>query len=269
MTILDEIFAAKRREVAARRQARPLAQVMAEAAAAPAPLGFAQAVARRDAPALIAEIKRASPSRGVLVNDFDPLRLARLYHANGAAAISVLTDEPYFRGSLDDLRQVRALELGLPLLRKDFIFDPYQVYEARAAGADAVLLIAAYLPPALLAELHALICALGMAALVEIHNRAELEAILPVNPTLIGVNNRDLRDFTVRIETTLELRPHVPPGVCLVAESGIHTPQDVARLAEAGVDAILVGEGLVTAPDVGAQVRLLAGKETATKGRTL
>ena len=264
MSILDEIFAAKRQEVAARRAARPLEQLRAEAEQAPAPLDFIAALRRANAgghPALIAEVKQASPSRGLLARDFDPERLARIYQENGAAAISVLTDEPYFKGSLDYLRQIRALGLGLPLLRKDFICDPYQVYEARAAWADAVLLIAAYLDPQALHELHALINALGMAALVEVHNLAELQSVLPVGPALVGVNNRDLRDFTVRLETTLELRAHVPAPVCLVAESGIHTPADVTRLAQAGVNAILVGEALVTAPDTAQKTRELSSSQ--------
>lgn len=264
MTILDEIFATKREEVAERLVARPLAVVRREAEAARPALDFAgalQGAARR--PALIAEVKCASPSKGLLAKDFDPLRLAETYRQNGASAISVLTDERYFRGHLDYLTRIaeRFAEGGarLPLLRKDFICDPYQVYEARAAGADAVLLIAAYLDAAQLRVLHALIVELGMTALVEVHNQAELDAAAQLPALrLLGVNNRDLRDFTVRLETTLELRPRVPAGVCLVAESGIHTPADVARLRDAGVDAILVGEALVTAPDVAAKVRELS-----------
>ena len=266
MNILDEIFAHKRQEVAERRAARPLAQVRREAETQPPALDFIAALRSRPAsaeslrhPALIAEVKCASPSRGLLAQDFDPLRLASTYQANGAAAISVLTDERYFKGHLDYLRQIAQLTPRLPLLRKDFLCDPYQVYEARAAGADAVLLIAASLDLAALCDLHALTVELGMAALVEVHSRAELELALQAAPALVGVNNRDLRDFTVRLTTSLELRPLVPPGVCLVAESGIHTADDAARLAEAGVDAILVGEALVTAPDVAEKVRSLAG----------
>jgi indole-3-glycerol phosphate synthase len=214
-------------------------------------------------------VKCASPSKGLLVEDFDALRLADTYRHNGAAAISVLTDERYFRGHLNYLAQVAAYfaqsGLRLPLLRKDFICDPYQVYEARAAGADAVLLIAAHLDIQQLRDLHALICALGMAPLVEVHNQAELEAAAQLDLRLLGVNNRDLRDFTVRLETTLELLPLVPAGVCLVAESGIHSPADVVRLRTAGVDAILVGEALVTAPNVAAAVRALAGRNGSSQ----
>ena len=264
MSKLDEIFAHKRTEIASQKAAVPLAEMTALAAAAPSPRDFIAALRQaRPCPALIAEIKRGSPSRGLLVADFDPLRLAAIYAENGAAAISVLTDERFFGGSLDHLRAVaernaRRRAQGLPLLRKDFICDPYQVYQARAAGADAILLIVASLAPALLAELLALTHDLGMVALVETHDEAELEIALASGARLIGINNRNLHDFTVSLETTLRLGRQVPAEVCLVAESGIFTAEDVARLAEVerggggrGVDAILVGEALVTAADVG------------------
>jgi indole-3-glycerol phosphate synthase len=194
----------------------------------------------------------------VICTSFDPLTLARIYQENGASAISVLTDEHYFKGSLDYLRQIADHSLHLPLLRKDFIFNPYQVYEARAAGADAILLIAAYLQPIQLSDLHTLANELGMSALVEIHNKAELDAVMTVcHPSMVGINNRNLHDFSVTLETTLHLRPYVPVGICLVAESGIHTRADVDRLGQAGIDAVLVGEALVAAPDVAAQVRSL------------
>lgn len=260
MNILDEIFAYKQVEVAQAKRARPLGQVRREAEAAAPALDFTAALRAADhKPALIAEVKRASPSRGLLVQDFDPLRLARIYIENGAAAISVLTDERYFQGCLDYLRQIALLSDRVPLLRKDFTCDEYQVYEARAAGADAMLLIAAYLEPGRLRELRALIRALGMAALVEVHSRAELEAVLPLEPPLVGINNRNLKDFSMRLETTFELRPLVPAGVCVVAESGIHTAEDCARVAAAGIDAVLVGEALVVAGDVAGKVRSLAG----------
>ncbi len=268
MTILDEIFAHKREEVAFRRVEVPISRVRLEAEAREPALDFVAALragSRKDAshrfPALIAEVKCASPSRGVMVTDFDPLRLARTYQENGASAISVLTDERYFKGHLDYLRQISGLESHLPLLRKDFLWDPYQVYEARAAGADAVLLIAAYLEPDVLRDLHTLSLELGMAPLVEVHSREELDKVLDCGPVLVGINNRDLRDFTVRFDTVLSLRQFVPQDVCLVAESGIHTPEDVARLAAGGVDAVLIGEALVTAPDVALKVRNLAGLE--------
>lgn len=259
--ILQQIFAHKRLAVREARQVRSLEAVRAAAEAAPDAPDFLAALhpAPGGAPALIAEIKRASPSRGLLVQDLDPLALAQIYAANGAAAISVLTDRRFFRGSLSDLQTVaRGLKPPLPVLRKDFICDPYQLYTARAAGASAVLLIVAGLEFSQLVNLYALSRELGLAVLVEVHDRAELEIALRLEPALIGVNNRDLRTFNVDIHTTLELRRHVPPGVRLVAESGIHTASAVQRLAEAGVDAILVGEALVTAPDTAAKVRELA-----------
>lgn len=259
MNILDEIFAYKHEEVAACMRACSLAQVQRDAEEASPALDFIGALHNGRRPALIAEVKRASPSRGLLVQDFDPLRLARVYQENGAAAISVLTDERYFQGHLDYLRQIAQISPRVPLLRKDFTCDPYQVYEARAAGADAMLLIAAYLDPASLRDLHALIRELGMAALVEVHTQAELDAVLPLQPALVGINNRNLKDFNLRLETTFDLLPRIPAGVCVVAESGIHTAEDCARLAAAGVDAILVGEALVVAQDVAGKVRSLAG----------
>ncbi len=270
MSILDEIFADKRVEVAQRQQLRPLAEVRRAAESAAPAKDFPGALLARNRqsgrPALIAEVKQASPSRGLLVQDFDPLRLAATYRDHGAAAISVLTDERYFKGHLDYLRQIAELEPRAarpPLLRKDFIYDPYQVYEARAAGADAVLLIAAHLEPRQLADLHRLALELGMAPLVEVHSRAELESVLPCAPRMVGVNNRDLRDFSVSLETTLQLRPFIPAGVVVVAESGIHTAGDIRRLAEQDVNAILVGEALVTAPDVAGKVREMAGEAAA------
>lgn len=262
---LDMIIPHKLEEVALRKQVRPLVEVRLAAGQAAPALDFAGALRRpggapEASPRLIAEVKCASPSRGRLVQDFDPLRLARLYQQNGAAAISVLTDERFFQGRLDYLSQIAALSPRLPVLRKDFILDPYQVYEARAAGADAVLLITACLEPAVLQDLHALACDLGMAPLVEVHNAPELETALTCRPRLVGINNRDLHTFVTRLETSLELRPLIPPGIAVVAESGFHTRADIDRLAGAGVDAILVGEALVTAADTGAAVRSLAGR---------
>lgn len=258
MSILESIFAHKRTEVAERQQVKSLRTIRLEAQATEAALDFTAALRRPPAPALIAEIKRASPSQGLLIADFDPLRLAAQYVTNGARAISILTDERYFQGSLDYLIQVRHQFPQVPLLRKDFLYDAYQVYESRAAGADAVLLIAAGLATTQLAELHALANELGMVALVEVHTLAELEQVLLLKPTLVGVNNRDLHTFQVNLETTLQLRPHIPPDVIVVAESGIHSADDVTRLGQAGVNAILVGEALVTAPDTAARVRELS-----------
>lgn len=270
--ILEEIFAYKRQEVALRKAERPLSAIRSAAECAEPALDFIGAVRRHVQPGraayprLIAEVKKASPSRGLLAPDFDPQGLARLYQENGAAAISVLTDERYFQGSLDILTQIAALRPRLPLLRKDFVCDPYQVYEARLAGADAILLIVAMLSPAQLKELHDLARQLGMAALVEVHSEAEMRIALDCHPALVGINNRDLRDFSVHLETSLSLRPLAPAEVCLVAESGIHTQADAALLGAAGVDAILVGEALVTASDVGAKVRSLANPAFAGEG---
>lgn len=269
MNILDRIVEYKRtQEVPRRMRELPLEAVQARAAAAPPTCDLVAALRSVKGVALIAEVKRASPSRGVLRSELDPVDVAAIYAANGAAAISVLTDEPFFQGSLTYLAQIRQRfampqeeenQPGpVPLLRKDFILHPYQIYETRAAGADALLLIAAILSDADLAELLALTHRLGMAALVEVHSAEELARVLPLAPRLIGANNRNLRDFSVNLQSCLSLRPMVPPDVCFVAESGIHTQADVARLAAANVDAMLVGEALMLAPDVGAKVRELA-----------
>jgi indole-3-glycerol phosphate synthase len=273
MTILDRILDYKRIEELPRRMCDlPLEIIQAHAATAPPPRDFFSALKSSAGVALIAEIKRASPSKGVLCPDFDPVLLAATYAANGAAAISVLTDEPFFQGSLASLMHIRQRLASpltgadqpppVPLLRKDFIIHPYQIYEARAAGADALLLITAILSDADLAELLSLTRALRMVALIEVHGEEDLERVLPLAPRLVGVNNRDLRDFSVNLNTCLRLRPSIPSDICLVAESGIHARADVARLAAASVDAMLVGEALVTAPDVGAKVReLVDGRE--------
>lgn len=264
MTILDDIIQYKRKEELPRqKQSREPANVRAEAALAPTPKDFVAALKAAPGVALIAEVKRASPSKGLLRHNFDAVELASTYAANGASAISVLTDARYFQGKLAYLSQIRQhlhqtkAENRPAVLRKDFIFDPYQVYEARAAGADALLLIAAVLSDDDLSRLLALTHKLGMTALIEVHNRAELERVLPLEPRLIGVNNRDLHDFSVDLNTCIDLRRHVPAGICFVAESGIHTAADVKRLAREGVDAILVGEALVKSKNVAAKVREL------------
>ena len=257
MSILDDIVRDTREELARRRAARPSAELERACRGLGAPRDFEGAL--RPAPggvALIAEVKRASPSRGVLAADIDPAALARAYAAAGAAAISVLTDAKYFRGSLDDLARVRAV-VDVPLLRKDFTLDEYQLWEARAAGADAVLLIVAILPPPRLRDLLAAAKGLGLAALVECHTAAELDAALAAGSRVVGINNRDLTTFETRLETTLELAPLVPPGPLVVSESGFQTAADVRRVVAAGVRAVLVGEGLVRAPDVAAKVREL------------
>ncbi|MBN1963845.1 MAG: indole-3-glycerol phosphate synthase TrpC [Anaerolineae bacterium] len=260
-TVLDRILAHKVAEVAAQKQATPLAAVQEAAAHADPPRDFVAAL-NRDRVALIAEVKHASPSRGVLIEPFVPVELAQVYAANGAAAISVLTDARFFMGSLDCLRDIRAA-VPVPVLRKDFIIDPYQVYEGRAAGADAVLLIVAALADGQLADLHALISELGMAALVEVHNEAEVARVLRLEPALLGINNRDLKTFDVDLGTTARLAAHIPAGVTLVAESGIFTAEDVRRVGGHGARAVLVGEALVKAQDTGALVRELSGQGTA------
>jgi len=261
MDILAEIFANKRLEVAARKRISPLAQVRRLAEESAQPADFVRALrGAAYSPALIAEVKFRSPSKGELVTNPDPLGLTGTYALHGAVAISVLTDEKYFGGHLDILRQIHAALPHMPLLRKDFIFDPYQVYESRATGASAILLIAASLKPHLLAELHALALSLNVTPLVEVHDQRELEAALGLpGLKLMGVNNRNLHTFRVDLQTCLDLRPRVPPEVCFVAESGIHGPEDVRKLAKAGVNAALIGEALVTAADPGAKIQELFG----------
>ena len=256
-TILDRIVADKREELAAAQRRVPFAELKARLPQAPPLRPFADAL-RGDSVRLIAEVKKASPSRGLLREQFDPLALARAYAEAGAAAVSVLTDEPHFQGSLDHLASIRdALPQGPPLLRKDFLFDHYQLYEARVHGADAVLLIAAILNPALLAQLIGLAKALDMDALVEVHDELELERALMAGATLIGVNNRDLRTFEVDLATTERLRSHIPSEVTVVAESGILTRADIQRLQALDVHAVLIGEALVTASDPAAKIREL------------
>lgn len=265
-TVLDDILTRKRRDLAARTEAMPLAMVQAQAEATPPPRGFAAALRRgrrraldgRTSPALIAEIKRASPSKGLIRSDFDPPILARQYRHGGASALSVLTDEPYFQGRPEYLTQAREAS-GLPVLRKDFMLEPYQVYEARALGADAVLLIVAALGRGGLRPLVELTAALGMDALVEVHDRAELEVALEAGAQLIGVNNRDLRTFHTDLQVTEELAARVPAGCLVVSESGISSRQDLLRVAAAGAGAALVGESLMRQEDVAEATSRLLG----------
>jgi indole-3-glycerol phosphate synthase len=257
-TILDRILENTVREVGERRAGRPLAAVVEAANAAPPPRDMLAAL-RRDTVALIAEIKRASPSRGVLNAALDPAAQAALYAANGAAAISVLTDARFFQGHLDDLTAARNT-VDIPVLRKDFLVDLYQVYEARAAGADAVLLIAAVLADGQLADLHALAVDLNMTPLVEVHDEAELARALRVEPSLLGVNNRDLRTFDVDLNTAARLIALVPGDVTFVAESGVKQAADVRRMGALGAHAVLVGEALVQADDTAARVRAFSGQ---------
>ncbi len=262
-TFLERIVAHKEREVATRQQERPYAAVAAEATAQAPALDFAAALA---APGmrLIAEVKGKSPSKDVLIAPFEPKAIARDYLVAGADALSVLTDEAFFGGSLEHLRAVADLAHTAtpprPVIRKDFILDHYQLAEARAAGADAILLIVAMLDDAQLRELHAAARAWGLTALVEVHDEAEAARAVAAGATLIGVNNRDLHSFRVDLATTERIAPTLPHGTTIVGESGIGTAADVARLAAAGADAILVGESLVRAADRGAAIRALLGR---------
>jgi len=253
VTILEKILQVKRREVAAARERVPMAAVEKQARAAPPTRDFAGALrAKIDAgrPAVIAEIKRASPSKGLLRSDFDPVAIAKSYESAGAACMSVLTDKEFFLGSAGDLAAARAAA-SLPALRKDFVVEPYQVYESRAMGADCILLIAACLARQDMQGLEAIALDLGLAVLVEVHGAEELDAALTLRTPLIGVNNRDLRTFETRLETTLELLPRIGTGRTVITESGIASPQDVRRLREAGVQAFLVGEAFMRAADPG------------------
>ena len=258
-TILDDIVATKRREIAARRAVCTERSLREQAEAAPPPRDFLAALRGPGPIRLIAEVKRASPSAGVIRPDFDAPAIAQAYQRHGASCISVLTDRDYFQGSLEDLRQVSAA-VSLPVLRKDFILDSYQLYEARAAAADAVLLIAECLDDRQLDLLLAATRNLGMTPLVELYEPQNLPRLLAAGVELIGVNNRDLRTFTVDLDHTLQLRPQIPPECVLVSESGIRSAADVRRLEAAGVEAILVGETLMRQPDVGAAVARLLGR---------
>ena len=254
--VLDAILARTRETVAREKALRPLERVHADLTAAPPLRPFAAALVRSGAIAVIAEHKRRSPSRGVIREDLAPADVARRYEAAGAAALSVLTDEPHFGGTLAHLTQARSAS-GLPALRKDFILDPWQIREGRAAGADAVLLIVAALEDTELRALLGEVLALAMDALVEIHDGRELERALGAGARLVGVNNRDLRTLAVSLETSLSLAATIPDDVVAVAESGIKSGLDLRRLRDAGFDACLVGEHLMASPDPGAALRLL------------
>ena len=257
--ILDRIVATKRQEIAAALAVRPLAQVEAEAAAQPAPRDFVGAVRRKIAggqPAVIAEIKKASPSKGVIRADFQPAEIARSYAAHGAACLSVLTDRQYFQGCPEYLQAARAA-CDLPVLRKDFMVNRYQVAEARAMGADCILLIAAALSLPEMQALEAQAHGYGMGVLVEVHNGEELDAALQLNTPLLGINNRNLRTFEVTLDTTLGLLSRIPADRVVVTESGILAPQDVALMRASQVNAFLVGEAFMRAPSPGEELARL------------
>ena len=256
--ILDQILADKMLDLEARKRGLPLAGLQRTALGQPPPLDFASAL-RGDGIQLIAEIKKASPSRGIIRADFDPPEIARSYASNGASAISVLTEPRYFQGSINYLNDIREAlgDKRLPLLRKDFLTDPYQIYESRAFGADSLLLIAAILNLEKLKELLDLSHDLGMNCLVEVHNEAELEITLKSQARIIGINNRDLNTFNVDLTTTERLRPLIPSDRIVVSESGIKDRSDMEKLRQWGVDAVLIGESLMSAPNIAVRMKEL------------
>ena len=257
-TILDKIVEVKAREVERRKREEPLPLLEERIRSLPLPLNLSGALTG-DGIRLIAEAKKASPSRGLLREDYDPAALAKAYADNGAAAVSVLTERDHFQGSLEHMAAVKDAvgPTGAPVLRKDFIFDPYQVHEARAYGADAILLIVAILTPESLKDLLEISQSLWLQALTEVHTEEEMDTALAAGAEIIGINNRDLRTFNTDISLSERLAPRVPTGKITVSESGIHSHNDLVRLRRAGVHAVLVGEALVTAPDPGARVRAL------------
>lgn len=259
--ILKKILSHKRDEVAAAKAKIPLSALADEIRDIPPTLGFERRLrtVSADGTAIIAEVKKGSPSKGVIRADFDHLQIARIYEENGAACLSVLTDERFFLGHLDYLRQIRG-KVGIPLLRKEFIYDPYQVYEARAAGADAILLIAAMLELPQIVDLASLANELSLDVLLEVHDERELEAALSTTISLIGINNRNLRTFVTDLGTTGRLCAQIPDNRFVVAESGINERADIERLSAAGARAFLIGESMMRESDIGAKLRELQGK---------
>jgi len=260
MTILDEIVQYKREFVNQARREVSLEWIKKRAGEIPPPLDFLAALcSSKGRIRVIAEVKKASPSKGVIRRDFDPVMIAKRYAESGAAAISVLTDEKYFQGSLGNLRSIREA-VALPLLRKEFIIDEYQIYEARAAGADAILLITAILKDQELSRFYKIARGLEMSVLVEAHEKEEVERALEISPRIIGINNRNLKTMKVDLEQSIRLRPLIPEGICVVSESGIKTAWDLSLLAEHDIHAALVGETLIQAPDPGSALLALLGK---------
>ncbi|MDC0307867.1 MAG: indole-3-glycerol phosphate synthase TrpC [Planctomycetaceae bacterium] len=256
--VLDQIVADKRQEIEQAKTLRPLTELEAQVADAPQVRDFVAAMRDSKGIGLIAEVKKASPSAGIIRADFDPVEIARTYQDNGAACLSVLTDEPYFQGHLDYLKAVRAA-IEIPVMRKEFIIDPYQVVEARAAGADCILLIAECLNDCQLRELYFQASDLGMECLIEIYDPENLERVLKLEPALLGINNRDLKTFVTELSHTTDLAKNVPAETLLVSESGIRTHDDVLHLQQFGVKGILVGESLMRQDDIGLAVRQLLG----------
>ena len=257
-TILDKIMATKRCEIAAAKAVRSEADLERAVAGLPPTRDFTSALGRAGQVNVIAEVKKASPSAGIIRADFDPVAIAKTYEKHGAAAISVLTDESYFQGHLTYLTAIRAA-VGVPVLRKDFILEKYQLLEARAAGADAALLIAECLPGDRLATLQRDAEQIGLHTLVELHDAEELPRVLECGARVIGINNRDLRTFVTRLEHTLDLMASIPSDRIVVGESGIRTNADLKRLQAGGVKAVLVGESLMKSPDIGAALDVLRG----------
>lgn len=256
MNKLDEICAAKRVHVTNQKTKVSLADLKSKIADAPSPRGFIRALRAKGSPALIAEVKKASPSKGLIRKDFDPAAIAKAYERAGASCISVLTDTPYFQGCDDDLRTVRGAAT-LPLLRKDFMVDAYQIYESRALGADCVLLIMAALDDSLAAEMHLLAGELGMDVLVEVHDKTELGRALALNPAMVGVNSRNLKTLAVDIQTAHDLASAIPKSTLAVAESGIATHDDIKALQSSGYSAFLVGESLMRQENIEEAVKKL------------
>jgi len=269
--ILDEIVLKNEQETLERKRLLPFSELERMAAASPPPFDFAAAIAG-DGIHLIAEVKKASPSRGTICTDFDPVQIAGIYAKSEAAAISVLTEPRYFQGSLNSLSRIRnaLVNTGIPLLRKDFLSDPYQIYESRLYGADALLLIVAILTPAKLRGLLELSRALGMTCLVEVHNEGEVATALESGARLIGINNRDLTTFDVDIATTQRLRRFIPEDRIVVSESGIKTREDIEKLRKLGVNAVLIGEAIMTAPDIRTKIKelLLPYDNSSASGQT-
>lgn len=259
--ILDTIVAHKRIELADDKQRMPFDTLKRKIQDLPLTRDFCAALSTPNCVHLIAEVKKKSPSKGIIREDFDPISIAQTYAANGASAISVLTDHEFFAGELAYLSAIREA-VTLPLLRKDFTIDPYHIYQARLAGADAVLLIVSILTSTQLREFIEIARSLGLASLVEVHTEEELEVALTGGAEIVGINNRDLKTFHTDIATTFRLKDSIPTDTVVVSESGINTHEDVMKLKEAGINAILVGESLMRSPDIGAKVRALLGNES-------
>ncbi len=254
--ILDTIITHKRKELEEEQRQVPFRELERAVQHLPPTRDFQSAITASSDVALIAEVKKKSPSKGIIRADFDPVAIAEIYAENGASAISVLTDRHFFAGSLDFLHAIRE-QVAVPLLRKDFTIDPYHIYQARVAGADAILLIVAALTPSEIRRFMAIADSLGLACLVEVHTEAELAVALDVNAQIIGINNRDLRTFQTDLDTTFRLRESIPTDRVVVSESGIYAAEDVRRLQAADIHAMLVGESLMRSPDVGKQVQHL------------